>query len=58
MGKKAKNFGKIGEIVNRTHSSVQRVISNYKSTGILVTVSQLAKDVEVNFKKPISVDAV
>ena len=36
-GKKGESLREIGQIVKRTHSSAQRVVDNFKETGVLVS---------------------
>lgn len=37
LWKKGKSYREIGKTINRAHSSVQRVINNFQSSGILLS---------------------
>ena len=37
LRKQGKTLGEIDQVVERTHSSIQRVINNFKKTGIFVS---------------------
>ena len=43
LWKKRKSLSEIGQIVESTHSSVQRVVDNFKNTGALVTKPRLGR---------------
>lgn len=51
LWKEGKSFRKIGQTVGRTYSSVQRVINNFKATGILTSKPRNGRPEKLSFRE-------